>query len=435
VRRLRPAWRFAFTIAPRDSGVVTATPVVSDGVVYIQDMESNVFALDSADGNVIWRHLFHAGTPGPNGVAIDRGTVFGSTDTTVFALVAKTGEVRWTRRILGDHESFVDVAPLAHGGLVYTATTGYGPGTRPAIYALDASTGEVRWRFQTIRDPWRHPDEAGGGGVWQTPTLSEGTLYAGTANPLPWGGSPARPNGGAYPGRTLYTDSLVALDAGDGRLKWFDQVTPHDIRDHDFESPPIVAGRLVVGSGKGGQVVAWDRDRRTRVWRAEVGVHRNDRGPLPAHSVAVCPGLLGGVETPGSTSRGRSFFAVVELCHTESATGAAAHSFASADPRRGRGEVVALDTKTGSRLWTAPLSSPPFGCTTVANDVVFATTYDGQIIGFDVANGSVVWRAHARAGINACPSIVGNSLYVAAGTQTTRMLHPRYELVAYRLTG
>jgi len=233
----------------------------------------------------------------------------------------------------------------------------------------------------------------------------------------------------------LYTDSLVALDAGDGRLKWFDQVTPHDIRDHDFESPPIVAGRLVVGSGKGGQVVAWDRDRRTRVWRAEVGVHRNDRGPLPAHSVAVCPGLLGGVETPGSTSRGRSFFAVVELCHTESATGAAAHSFASADPRRGRGEVVALDTKTGSRLWTAPLSSPPFGCTTVANDVVFATTYDGQIIGFDVANGSVVWRAHARAGINACPSIVGNSLYVAAGTQTTRMLHPRYELVAYRLTG
>ena len=110
-------------------------------------MESNVFALRARDGKVLWRRLFHAGTPGPNGLAVDGGTVVGSTDERVFALDADDGRLLWSRRILRPVDSFVDVAPLVVGGVVYTATTGYGPGTRPAIFALDERTGAVRWRF------------------------------------------------------------------------------------------------------------------------------------------------------------------------------------------------------------------------------------------------------------------------------------------------
>ena len=251
VGKLRVAWRFRFTVPPRESGVATATPVIAKGVVYIQDMESNVFALRARDGAVLWRRLFHAGTPGPNGLAVSDGIVVGSTDERVFALDADDGHLLWSRRILRPVDSFVDVAPLVVGGVVYTATTGYGPGTRPAIFALDERTGAVRWRFETIRGAWAHPKLAGGGGTWQTPSLVDGTLYAGTANPLPWGGSPQLPNGGAFAGPALYTDSLLALDAGDGSLRWFDQVTPHDVRDHDFQNSPIVSGDLVVGSGQG----------------------------------------------------------------------------------------------------------------------------------------------------------------------------------------
>src|SRR5262249_28287188 len=143
--QLRPAWNFTIPIAPRESGVATATPVVAGGVVYLQDMESDVFALSLDNGRVIWRRLLRAGTPGPNGLAVDRKSVFGSTDTTVFALSADTGERRWSRRILHSKESFVDVAPLAADGLVYSATTGYFVGTHGAIYALDADDGSVRW--------------------------------------------------------------------------------------------------------------------------------------------------------------------------------------------------------------------------------------------------------------------------------------------------
>ena len=100
----------------------------------------------------------------------------------------------------------------------------------------------MRWKFDTIRDPWKHPIEAGGGGLWYPVSVdAEGRLYAGNSNPGPWGGTPERPNGGIFPGPVLYTDSLLVLDARTGRLLWYDQVTPHDVRDYDFQATPVLA--------------------------------------------------------------------------------------------------------------------------------------------------------------------------------------------------
>jgi outer membrane protein assembly factor BamB len=415
VARLRLSWRFRIPIVPRESGVATATPVTAGGVAYLQDMESDVFALRARDGRLLWQRLFHAGTPGPNGLSVEGDTVYGSTDTTVFALSATSGRSRWSHRILTSSESFVDVAPLATDGLVYTATTGYAPGTRGAIYALDARNGVTRWRFATIGPHWAHPTESGGGGVWQTPTFAGGVLYAGTANPLPWGGSRQRPNGGAYAGPALWTDTLLALDGRDGKLRWFDQVTPHDVRDLDFQNPPIVAGSLLIGSGKAGRVIAWDRDSHRRVWATEVGLHRNDAGPLPRRAVSVCPGLLGGVVTPAAYARGRVFVPVVDLCHLENATGVAATSFEKVDPATGRGAFVALDAATGKHLWERRLPSPDFGCATVSRDVVFTSTFDGRIYAFAADDGRALWTTQAPGGINACPAVSVGLLLVPVG--------------------
>ncbi len=62
-----------------------------------------------------------------------------------------------------------------------------------------------------------------------------------------------------FPGPTPYTDALVALDATSGKLRWYDQVTKHDVRDYDLEASPIVVGDRVFGAGKAGRIVAWDR--------------------------------------------------------------------------------------------------------------------------------------------------------------------------------
>jgi outer membrane protein assembly factor BamB len=434
VARLEPAWRFRFRIQPRESGVVTATPVVAGGTVYVQDMESNVFALDLESGALRWAHPFRAGNPGPNGLAVGDERVYGSTDTEVFALSAARGLLLWRRRILTPVEQFVDVAPMVAHGLVYTSTIGYPPGGRGALYALDAATGFVRWKRSTIRGPWRYPVEAGGGGAWYPPSIdAQGRVYWGTANPAPWGGTRRRPNGGSFPGSALYTDSLLALDGRTGRLLWYDQVTPHDVRDYDFQLSPLLVrarGRdLLIGAGKAGRVIAWDRRTHRRVWQTPVGLHRNDAGPLPPRSVAVCPGLLGGVETPMAYVDGRVFVPVVDLCSRGSAVGY--EPLERLDPFRGRGELVALDAATGRSLWKRPLDSPDFGCATAANDVVFSSTLDGRIYAFRAHDGEQLWSRRMRAGINACPAVAGGLLLVPAGVPLRRG-RSVFELVAYR---
>jgi len=414
VGKLRVRWRFRFTAKPGFSGIFASNPVVDDDTVYVQDLRSNVFALDRATGALRWTRRYDARNDGPNGLAVADGRVYGATDSDAFALTAETGRELWRRHLTSVQEQFVDVAPVAWKGLVFLSTVGYPPSGRGAIYGLDAATGAVRWKFVTIERPWRRPRQAGGGGLWYPVSVdSAGRLYAGNSNPAPWGGTPELPNGASFPGAALYTDSLLVLDARSGRLLWYDQVTPHDVRDHDFQATPMLVGSMVIGAGKGGRVVAWDRDGRRRLWTATVGLHRKDRGPLPRNKVSVCPGLLGGVETPMAVANGRVFVPAVDLCVQESAI--TTPRLDSVDPARGTGLLASLDVSTGKRLWTRRFPSPDFGCATVANDVVFTSTFDGTLYGLAADDGRVLWQTKLRAGVNACPAVAGKQLFVGAG--------------------
>ena len=329
--RLRVRWRFRLRGEPGFSGIDAATPVVSAGRVYLQDLNSDVYALSLADGHLLWHHRYRRPDGGPNGLAVANGVVYGNTDTSAFALSARTGVERWRSRLTRPGNP-VTIAPLVANGLVYTSSTGQSPGGRGTLFALDTKTGAVRWRFDTIVGPWRFPREASGGGAWHPPSVdAKGRVYWGTANPYPWGGSRARPNGGMYPGPVRHTDSLLVLDGRTGELLWSDQVTPHDVRDYDFQLPPLLIADVAVGAGKAGRVIAWDRATHARLWETEVGVHRNDRGPLPTTPATVCPGLLGGVETPMASAAGRVFVPVVNLCFRESAHGSSGLGFYRTD--------------------------------------------------------------------------------------------------------
>ena len=427
VSSLHVRWRFRL-LHGSTFGAFASTPLVVARTVYAQDLRSNVYALDLRTGALRWMRRFRAPNDGPNGLALVGRRLFGATDTTVFALDRRDGRVLWTRRLVSRTEQFVDIAPLAARGLVFTSTVGFAPGGRGAFYALDARTGRIRWRFDTIRDPWRFPS-AGGGGAWYPPSLaSDGRLYFGNSNPGPWGGSPARPNGGMYPGPVPYTDALLALRGRTGALEWFDQVTKHDIRDYDFQASPIVVGGRVFGAGKAGRVVAWDRIRGRRMWSTAVGTHLHDLGPLPRRPTLVCPGLWGGVLTPMSYARGRLFVPVVERCMRESAV----HPAAPADLRRGDGVVTALAARSGRKLWTHRLGAAATGCTTVAGDVVFAPTLAGNVDALRAQDGRLLWRMWMRAGVNGCPAVADGVLVVGAGAPL-RGGPATPELVAFEL--
>lgn len=434
VGSLRVAWRFRYPSRAGFSGIAASTPLVADDVVYVQDLNSNVYALDAASGRPRWTHRFEVENGGPNGLALAGGKIFGNTTASSFALDGATGRLLWETPLGSAPGTPITIAPAVAQGLVFTSTTAQRPGGRGELIGLDAETGVIRWRFDTIQERWRFPD-AFGGGAWQTPTVAEdGRVYWGIANPNPWGGTAARPNGGSYPGPARYTSSLVVLEGESGELAWFDQVTPHDIRDYDFQNPPVLAGDLVVGAGKAGRVVAWDRRTESRVWETEVGLHRNDRGALPTRRISVCPGFLGGVETPLAVADGRVFVPIVDLCYPESSRGSGNLGFYRVQPERGRGRFAALDLRTGELLWERRLPQPVFGCATVSNDVVFTSTYDGRMYAFAAATGATVWEERAPAGINACPAVAGDLLLVQAATDHPSFGElPRLGLVAYRL--
>ena len=178
------------------------------------------------------------------------------------------------------------------------------------------------------------------------------------------------------------------------------------MRDYDFQLSPVLATlagrRLLFGAGKAGIVVAWDRATHRRVWTAAVGVHRADSGPLPRHRTTVCPGLLGGVETPMAYAAGRLFVPVVDLCMRGSAVGY--EDLAKVDiARRARGELVALDAASGTTAWVRRFPHAVFGCATVANGVVFTATFDGTLYALDASDGAPLWTGHASAGRQLLP--------------------------------
>jgi outer membrane protein assembly factor BamB len=434
VRRLHRVWRFVLPEQPTYSGTISATPLVLDGRVYLETLRSNVYALDARTGRLVWSRRFNSSSGGPNGLSAAYGRLYGVTDTAVFALDRRTGHVLWARRIVRTSDR-VDIAPAVAGGLVFAGTSAQLPGSTGSIVAIDAGTGAIVWRRSTVRGGFADPKLASGGGVWWTPTVDRtGGLWVGTANPLPWGGTPALPNGGAYRGHALYTDSLLSLVAADGRLRWYDQVTPHDVRDYDFSLPPMLArigGKdLVIGGGKGGRVIAWNRRTHARAWTTPVGVHAHDTGPLPLRPVRVCPGLLGGVLTPMALAHGRVFVPVVDLCMQGSAIGY--ESFGGVDyARRGRGEMTALAAATGRKLWTRKLPSPVFGCATAAGDAVFTTTYGGRVYAFSQQTGATLWSVQEPAGSNACPAVAGNLLVVPAGAEPSTIATPTDAVEAY----
>jgi outer membrane protein assembly factor BamB len=448
VSELEEAWSLPLT-AQSSYGAHSSAPVIVNGVIYSQDLESNVQAIDLESGEVLWTKKYEEADEGPNGVVVAEGLVFGATPEAAFALDQKTGKEVWSTKLV--QRSFgegIDMAPGYHEGLVYvstvplTATQAYPGGGVGVLWALDAKTGKKKWHFNTVPPSlWGDTKVNSGGGLWQPPSFDDkGFIYFGTGNPAPYPGTPEKPWGSSRPGANLYTDSMVKLDASTGKKQWHFQLTPHDIYDWDFQDPPllIAAGgkELAVGAGKSGIVVALDANTGKPVWKRPVGTHNghdNDnlyamRGETSKIKPGeVFPGVLGGVIAPMATDGKTIFVPVVNLSASISASGELGEGGEMT------GELVAIDAASGRVNWNQEFSSAAFGAPTVVNDVVFASSFEGGLYAFDAASGGELWVETLPANINTSVSISGDTVIAPAGLAGTEGQTPA--IVAYRLGG
>jgi glucose dehydrogenase len=429
VAQLEVAWTFKIA-AVSGWGGMTAPPLIAGNTVYIQDMGSNVFALNRDDGRMMWKREYNVNTTGPNGLALGYGRIFGTLGDTaeVFSLDATTGEELWRSKLTGNTGEGIDIAPVVYNSTVYVSTapsngyTFYRGGQKGVLFALDANSGSVLWQFDTTNNLWGNPRINSGGGLWYPPSIdASGNLYFGTGNPGPWPGTEYYPNGMSRPGDNDYASSMVSLNPQTGAVRWYVNAKPHDLFDHDFQNTPILVTvqsdvevlKLAIGSGKTGEVIAADANTGEIVWRTNVGAHQNDRlTELPlGQTLKVLPGMLGGVETPISYGNGMVFVPVVNLSTLVTSVGFVE---GSADLSQARGELVALDVRDGTVRWKVDLPQGPFGGTTVANDVVFVSTIDGVFAAYDVMSGELIWTYQASAGFNAPPAIAGDMVIVGA---------------------
>ncbi len=421
------------------------TPLVADGVMYIVEMPNNVIALDAETGERFWKFDYiYAGTANlccgliNRGLAILGDTLYmGTVDAKLLALDAKTGELLWEVEV-ADHTGgyAVTVAPLVVKDMVVVGTAGGEYGIRGYLDAYDAKTGERRWRHYIIPGPGEPGHETwegdswkrGGGSIWVTgsydPELD--LMYWGTGNPAPdW-------NPDVRKGDNLYTDSVIALDPDDGKMKWYFQFTPHDEWDWDAVQIPVlvdleldgemrklmlwanrnafyyvldrVDGKFISGKAFSYQNWAEGLDEAGRPMKIK-GMGPNQEG------VKVYPSVQGATNwySPSFSPRtGYFYFSAWEetwgLYHKGAATYTRGNRYVGSIPYRpfpapvtnedpGYGAVRALDPLTGEKLWEFKQGGiTEAGVITTAGDVLFSGTRPGYFFALDARDGTLLWR-------------------------------------------
>ena len=435
------------------------TPVVVNGVVYTQDLESNVMAIRLATGKVLWTHNYNSPNGGPDGVNVVGGTVYAATNHAAVALSAATGRQLWSRTLIGNDREGIDMAPGYNNGTVYVSTVPVNPtvgeylgGAKSTLWALNARTGAPEWSWDEVQNLWGKPGLNSGGGLWDPPSFdSPGQHLHRCGQPRPDRPGPVAPrlsvgDQPAGPG-PVHRLGRQAEPAGQAAV-----VLPaHPARPLRL-GPAELAGAHHRPRAAGGhrrrqgrhpdraqradrQAALEAPGRRAHRARQRRAAHRARHAHLahPAagevlprarrvrrHRVPAGHQRLGHLRRRQQPPRAHSRHGVAE----------SGKAFAASIPKA-TGEMVAVNQDTGTIEWDDKLPSSPYGAATVTNNVVFTTTYHGDLYAFNAATGAILLKTPLSAGSNAPVTIDGD--YVIAGAGVGHHQSQRPLIIAYKL--
>jgi len=188
-----------------------------------------------------------------------------------------------------------------------------------------------------------------------------------------------------------------------------------------------------------GIVYAMNASTGALLWKTPVGEHNgtgNDSLLLLEHKLTIklpytiAPGSLGGVLTNMAVADGSVYVATIDLPFTATSLSVVTGGKPTASPT---GEIAALSLATGKVEWDAKVPSMPLGATTVANDLVVTTLYNGTLLALNRATGAIVYRHTLPTSANSPIAITANAILVPAGApQTSATASPgNAQLVAY----
>ena len=242
----------SWTLTLSERGGLEVTPIAVNGVMYLPGT-GKIYALDGATGKEIWH--YDVAQSNTRGVAYWPGDkdnppriIFTTMSRKVIALDAATGKIVSTFGKDGvvDLDVGYNGVPTIYKNLVFLgASVGELPIGPPGdTRALDAITGKLLWTFHTVPQPgevghetwldngWKGRSGTNVWGWYMTVDPKTNTLF------MPIGGPSPNYYGGDRPGNGLFGNSVVAVDADTGKLKWYFQTVHHALWDEDLPPGP-----------------------------------------------------------------------------------------------------------------------------------------------------------------------------------------------------
>ena len=462
VANLEQKWVFQGNVL----GAWQSTPLVVDGVMYVTQRPNDVIAMDPKTGRAYW--IYRHNTPpdqkaccGSNnrGVAILGNTLFMATlDAKLIALDATTGRRLWEVAVAEYKNGYsMTLSPLIIKDKVIVGVGGGELGIRGFVAAYDPRNGKELWRFKTIPEPgepghetWKNDAwKTGGGPIWMTGTYDPALnlTYWGVGNPGPdW-------NPDQRPGDNLYTDSVIALDADTGQLRWHFQFTPNDPYDYDSVQVPVLVdmnyngapAKLILWGNRNGYFYALDRETgKFLLGKPFVKVNwssgLDERGrPIPTPQPAGAPTFPGNQGAtnwypPSYSPRTGLFYLSAwenygTIYRREKAEyqpgryfvggnftvfGPVPNATGMPTLRRGpinnwteavgTGAVIAIDPNTGQQKWKFEMTDvTDSGILTTASDLLFTGGREGYFQALDARTGALLWKSNLGGQIVTAP--------------------------------
>ena len=353
-------------------GLQTA-PLVVSGIVYFTTFYNRVIALNAETGAEIWKYQVDVmefvdeewwwPVLSQKSITYENGTIyFMASDCRIIALDALDGsEVFVIPDVCKNVEGntgfyFGEHAPLIFENLLIARPSVQDGGGRGFVVAYDLDTlkevwrlfsvppvgGDPKWDFKDgdkgnikpFEGDWGESDLIGGGAVWSLITMDEETrtIYFST------GSSPGVIDAALRPGPNLYASSIIALDVDTGKMKWYHQIAPHDINDHEI-GWSVILGEIEIEGQRKKAIMAGSKTDHVFVLDALSGklIHEPLRLGNQAFNVpndnagnnadlknsqktlvgkTFCPGGNGGIEHAGAFASNTLYYVSQKVCWT-----------------------------------------------------------------------------------------------------------------------
>jgi len=391
-------------------------PLVADGIMYLTG-PNQVHAVSAVTGHPLWQYA-RPRTPGlvsdpslgtNRGVALLGDNVFFVTDNAhLLALNRVTGRLVWEAVLWDEPQKYGGtIAPLVVKDMVVAGVAGGDWGIRGFISAYRGTTGERVWRHWTVPadgepgiETWvGGGHKLGGGSTWLTGSYEQ------------------------RGGDNLYTDSVLALNAADGKLQWHYQFTPHDTHDWDATEPNVLVDtvyrgqprKLLLHADRNGFFYVFDRTDgklllgksflHRLTWASGIGADGRPQ-KLPPSELGCPDHATNWNGTTWSPTTKLYTIIAIEKCTVNQLPGSWKTARPPEDP--GRKYLRALHIETGAIAWEVPLTGPVdgkrvAGLLGTAGGLLFYGDPSGYFVAADERNGKTLWRMPLHATIKTSP--------------------------------